>query len=45
VINSEVRDEDTIVLTTESEEEGGPQVKKAMMKKVGNDWKLYGYVP
>jgi hypothetical protein len=45
VINSEVRDEDTVVITTQTDEEGGPQIKKAMMKKVGGEWKLYGYVP
>jgi hypothetical protein len=45
VINSEVRDEDTVVLTTQTDEAGGLQVKKAMMKKVGGEWKLYGYVP
>jgi hypothetical protein len=45
VINREVRDEETVVLTTESKEEGGPQIRKALMKKVGGEWKLYGYVP
>jgi hypothetical protein len=45
VVSSEVRDEDTVVLTTETQEEGGPQTRKAMMKKVGGEWKLYGYVP
>ena len=45
VINREVRDEDTVLLTTETDEDGGLQLKKALMKKVGNDWKLSGYVP
>ena len=45
VINSEVRDEETVVITTQTDEEGGPQIKKAMMKKVGGEWKLFGYVP
>ena len=45
VINSEVQDEDSVVVTTEIVDENGPQTKKALMKKVGGDWKLSGYVP
>jgi hypothetical protein len=45
VINSEVRDEESVVLTTETQEADGPQTRKVMMKKVGNDWKLANYVP
>jgi hypothetical protein len=45
ILNREVKDEETVVLTTQSEEEGGPQIRKAMMKKVGSEWKLFGYVP
>ena len=45
VVSREVQGEDTVVLTTASEEESGTVTKKALMKKVGNDWKLSGYVP
>jgi hypothetical protein len=45
VLSSEARDEDTVVLTTETEEANGTETRKALMKKVGGDWKLSGYVP
>ena len=44
VVSREVQDENTVVLTTASEEESGTVTKKALMKKVGNEWKLAGEV-
>ena len=45
VINTEVRDEETVLLSTEGEDENGTQRSRAMMKKVGAEWKLSGYAP
>ena len=45
VTSSDARDEETVVLTTETDDEGGPQARKVLMKKVGTDWKIAGYVP
>ena len=44
VVSREVQDENTVVLTTASEEESGTVTKKALMKKVGDEWKLAGEV-
>ena len=44
VVSSEVRGEDTVVLTTASEEASGTVTKKALLKKVGNEWKLAGEI-
>jgi hypothetical protein len=42
VVSSEVQNEDTVVLTTASEEASGTVTKKALLKKVGDEWKLAG---
>jgi hypothetical protein len=44
VISREVRDDGSVVLTTASEEESGTVTRKALLKKVGNEWKLAGEV-
>jgi hypothetical protein len=42
VISSETQSEDTVVLTTASEEASGTVTKKPLLKKVGDEWKLAG---
>jgi hypothetical protein len=42
VVSREVRGNDTVVLTTASEEANGTVTKKALLKKVGDEWKLAG---
>jgi hypothetical protein len=42
VVSREVQDENTVVLTTASEEASGTVTKKALLKKVGDEWKLAG---
>lgn len=44
VISSEVQSEDTVVLTTASEEASGTVTKKPLLKKVGDEWKLAGEI-
>jgi len=45
VINNQVLDDDSVVLTTEIDDKSGLQTTKVLMKKVGGDWKLSRYVP
>jgi hypothetical protein len=42
VVSSEMQNDDTVVLTTASEEQSGTVTKKALLKKVGDEWKLAG---
>jgi hypothetical protein len=42
VVNREVRDDDTVVLTAEFEGRTGTETEKVMMKKIGNEWKVSG---
>jgi hypothetical protein len=42
VVSREVQSEDTVVLTTASEEASGTVTKRALLKKVGDEWKLAG---
>ena len=42
VVSREVQSEDTVILTTASEEASGTVTKKAVLKKVGDEWKLAG---
>jgi hypothetical protein len=44
VLDREVKSDDTVVLTAMFEHENGTDTGKLLMKKLGNDWKLYGHL-
>ena len=44
VLNREVRDDETVVLTAEFEDNKRTEVNRLLMKKIGNDWKLSGHL-
>jgi len=45
VLNREVRDENNVVLMIANEQTSGTETTRALMTKVGTEWKLSGYVP
>ena len=45
VLNREVRDENNVVLMIANEQASGTETTRALMTKVGTEWKLSGYVP
>jgi hypothetical protein len=42
VVNREIQGDDTAVMTVEMETPTGNQTEKLVMKKIGNEWKLFG---
>jgi hypothetical protein len=44
VLNREERDDETVVLTAEFDDNKRTEVNRLLMKKIGNDWKLSGHL-
>ena len=44
VLNREVRDDETVVLTAEFDDNNRTEVNRLLMKKIGSDWKLSGHL-
>ena len=44
VLNREERDDETVVLTAEFDDNNRTQTNRLLMKKIGNDWKISGHL-